>query len=130
MDINTINALVLAYLGDSVYENLVREFLINKKISNVKDLQKQSLLFITATNQSKILQYLLENNVLNEQEIAIVKRARNTKINSHPKSCDILTYKHATALESLFGYLKLTNNLERITTIFEKIKEKINDSNW
>ena len=59
-------------------------------------------------------------------EIEIIKRARNTKTHSNPKNCDILTYKHATALESVFGYLYMNNKFDRIKEIFdyiEKIKE-------
>ena len=58
MDINEINVLVLAYLGDSIYESIVREHLIKKKISNVKDLQKESLNYVSAVSQAKILQIL------------------------------------------------------------------------
>ena len=51
----------------------------------------------------------------------IIKRARNNRSKSHPKSCDIITYKHATAFEALIGYLKLQNNNERIDEIINKI---------
>ena len=58
---------------------------------------------------------------LTKDEISIVKRARNYKTTSHPKNCDILTYKHATALEALIGYLKLENRDDRIDIIMDKI---------
>lgn len=126
MNINTINLKVLAYLGDSVYENLVREHLISKKINNVNDLQKLSLNYVSAKSQAKILEKLQNINYFKEDEEEIIKRARNTKTTSHSKACDILTYKHATALEALFGYLKLLEKEDRIKEIFKKIEE-IND---
>ena len=89
------NSLVLAYIGDAIYEAL-------------------------------FLKELLDNNFFTSDEIEIIKRARNTKTHSKPKNCDILTYKHATALESVFGYLYMNNKFDRIKEIFdyiEKIKE-------
>ena len=63
----------------------------------------------------------MNNDFFNEEEISIIKRARNHKGVSHPKNCDIVTYKHATALEALLGYLKLENKEERIKEIMDKI---------
>lgn len=116
-----VNVLVLAYLGDTIYEDYIRKFLINKKIANVNDLQKEAINYVSAVNQAKFLQELMEENFFVEDEIAVIKRARNYKSNSHPKNCDIVTYKHATALEALIGYLEFTNNRERIDEIMEKI---------
>jgi len=123
MDIRMINVLVLAYLGDSVYENLVRDYLISLGINNVNDLQKRSLNFVSAKSQAKLLNCLIEDNVLFEEELDVVKRARNAKTNSKPKSCDVVTYKHATGFEALFGYLYLNNNKKRINEIFDIVKE-------
>ena len=116
-----VNVLVLAYLGDTIYENYVRRFLINKKIGNVNDLQKESINYVRAVNQAKFLQKLLDEDFFLEEEINVIKRARNYKSNSHPKNCDIITYKHATALESLIGYLNLMDKNERIDEIMDKI---------
>jgi len=63
----------------------------------------------------------MNEDFFNEEEISIIKRARNHKGVSHPKNCDIVTYKHATALEALLGYLKLENKEERIKEIMDKI---------
>jgi ribonuclease-3 family protein len=116
-----VNVLVLAYLGDNVYEYYVRRYLIESKISNVNDLQKNAVNYVSAVNQSKYLNEFIENDFFNEEELSIVYRARNHKGGKHPKNCDILTYKHATALEALIGYLKLNNRDERIKEIMEKI---------
>ena len=116
-----INVLVLAYLGDTVYEYYVRRFLIEKKIANVNDLQKNSVNYVSAKNQARFLEELLNGNYFSEEELDIIRRARNHKGTSHPKNCDILTYKHATALEALIGYLKLEEKEDRIESIMDKI---------
>jgi len=121
MNLLEVNVLVLAYMGDTVYEDYVREYLINKGIGNVNDLQKEAVSYVSAISQAKYLQELIDNNLLSDVEIDVVKRARNYKTTSHPKSCDIVTYKHATGLEALIGYLYLDNNKERIDEIMNFI---------
>lgn len=121
MNLKEINSLVLAYLGDTVYENYIRLYLIKKGISHVKDLQTASIDYISAKNQARILKELMNKNVFREEELEVIKRARNTKINSHPKNCDIITYHEATSFEALFGYLKLKNDTERIEEIMNLI---------
>lgn len=121
MKIEQINVLVLAYLGDTIYEDYIREYLINMGINNVNDLQKESVKYVSAKGQAKFLKELMENNFFTDEELSVIKRARNHKTISHPKSCDIVTYKHATAFEALIGYLKLKNNIERVEEIINKI---------
>ena len=114
MDVNNINILVLAYLGDTIYENYVRRYLINKGIGNVNDLQRESI-------QAAYLLELIESNFFTEEEIDVIKRARNYKNNSHPKNCDVVTYKYATGLEALIGYLDFVGNVGRIDEIMKII---------
>lgn len=124
MNVLEINVLVLAYLGDTIYENYVRRHLINSGIGNVNDLQKNATNYVSAVNQAKFLTELMDSNFLIEEELDVVKRARNYKTTSHPKSCDIITYKYATGLEALIGYLDLKNNKERIDEIMAFILER------
>ena len=121
MNVMEINVLVLAYLGDSVYENHIRHYLVRSGIGNVNDLQKEAVKYVSAVNQAKYLQSMLDNNFLNGEEIDIVKRARNYKTTSHPKSCDIITYKYATGLEALIGYHSFIGNTDRIYEIMSYI---------
>lgn len=123
LNVLEINVLVLAYLGDTIYENYVRRFLINKKIGNVNDLQSASISYVSAKSQAKFLGKLIDNNFFTEEELRVINRARNYKSNSHPKNCDIITYKYATGLEALIGYLDLTNNSSRIEEIMKIILE-------
>ena len=115
-----MNNLVLAYLGDAVYELYIREYLINKGICKVNDLQTESLKYVSAKSQSVHLERLINNNFLTEDEIEIVKRGRN--MSSHrSKTTDIITYKRSTGLECLIGNLKINNNNDRINEIMEFI---------
>ena len=121
MSLLEINVLVLAYLGDTVYENYVRRFLIQKGIGNVNDLQREAISYVSATKQAFYLQKMLDSDFLSSEEVDVVKRARNYKTTSHPKSCDIITYKYATGLEALIGYLELDGKRERIDEVMNFI---------
>ena len=121
MNVLEINVLVLAYLGDTIYENYIRHYLVNKGISNVNNLQTESINYVSAKAQAKFLEELINKDFFTEEEISVIKRARNYKSNSHPKNTDIVTYKHATALEALIGYLDLKNNKDRIDEIMNNI---------
>ena len=116
-----INSLVLAYLGDTIYEDYIRIYLINKGIANVNDLQTESVKYSSAKAQCDLLKKLMNENIFNEEELEIIKRARNHKSTSHPRNCDIVTYKYATGLEALIGYLKLENQEKRIDEIMKNI---------
>lgn len=121
MQTKEINVLVLAYLGDTIYENYVRKYLIKTGIGNVNDLQKESINYVSAKSQAAFLTKMMDSGFLSDDEIGVVKRARNYKTTSHPKNCDIVTYKYATGLESLIGYLDLENRKERIDEIMKFI---------
>ena len=121
MNVLEVNVLVFAYLGDTIYENYIRRFLITKGIGNVNDLQKEAVHYVSAISQAAFLTKMMDRGFLNESEIDIVKRARNYKTTSHPKSCDIITYKYATGLEALIGYLDLTKQNESIDEIMNFI---------
>ncbi len=121
MNLLEINVLVLAYLGDTVYENYIRKHLIQSGIANVNELQKEAVSYVSAKGQSYYLQQMIDDSFLTEKELDVVKRARNYKTTSHPKNCDIITYKYATGLEALIGYLDLDNQKERIDEIMNFI---------
>lgn len=116
-----MNSLALAYIGDATYELYIRMFLINKGLTKVNNLQKEAINFVSAKNQAKYLKMLINDKILTDEELTIVTRARNHKVNSHPKNTDIITYKLATGLEALIGFLKINNNEKRIKEIMEYI---------
>lgn len=121
MNVDNINVLALAYLGDAIYEERVREYLIRSGISLVDDLQKETIRYVSAKNQARIISYLINTKYLTDREINIVKRGRNYKKNRHPRHTDIITYKLSTGFETLVGYLYLNNEKKRLEEIIAYI---------
>lgn len=121
MDVNLINIMALAYLGDAIYEVYIREYLIKTGIAKVEELQREAVKYVSAKSQAKILDNLIENNILNDMEIDIVKRGRNYKRGSHPRNTDIITYKMSSGFEALIGYLYMNNQKDRLDEIINYI---------
>lgn len=115
----TISPLVLAYLGDTVYETYIREHLIRQNTQRkVNDLHKLAIKYVKAKAQATIIHEI--EIELTEEESKIYKRGRNQKSNTSPKNADIIDYKHATGFEALVGYLYLNNEIERLQYIINK----------
>ena len=118
------NVLALAYLGDSIYEVYIRKYLLDKGIEKVDELQKESINYVSARNQSKYLLEMMDNNFFSSEEIDIIKRGRNHK-SRNPKHVDVATYHNATGLETLIGHLYLVGNTKRIDEIMEYILKEV-----
>ncbi len=103
-----MNGLTLAYLGDAYYELSIRRHLINKKMTKVDVLHKQAIRFTASVAQAKIIMFLLNKDLVSQEEITLFKRGRNS---SGPgrKNVDAKTYHLATGFESLIGYLCLND---------------------
>lgn len=115
----TMSPLVLAYLGDTVYETYIREHLIIQNTQRkVNDLHKLAIKYVKAKAQATIIHEI--ETELTEEESKIYKRGRNQKSNTSPKNADIIDYKHATGFEALVGYLYLNNEIERLQYIINK----------
>lgn len=123
MNTKTINIQILALLGDAIFSLYIREELLKLGINNPKKLQAKSVEYVSAKGQVKILNELIEQNMLTEEELDIVKRGRNNKKESHPKNTEIITYKLSTGFEALLGDLYL-NNKERLQEILNQIEVK------
>lgn len=113
----------LAYAGDAVYELLVRSYIINNHEYSVNQMHRQAIKFVKAKAQAELVKKL--NPILTEEEIRIVKRGRNAKVTSSPKNADLMDYRYATGFETLFGYLYLNNDLDRLMMLFNKVIEII-----
>ena len=115
----TMSPLVLAYLGDTVYETYIREYLIRQNTQRkVNDLHKLAIKYVKAKAQATIIHEI--EIELTEEESKIYKRGRNQKSNTSPKNADIIDYKHATGFEALVGYFYLNNEIERLQYIINK----------
>ena len=114
------NPLVMAYMGDTIYAQYIREFLIRSGVVKIGDLQKRSLDYVSAKSQRRHLERLENANFLTEEELDIVRWGRNAK-GAKTKHADIVTYRLATGLEALIGKLYFDNKNERIKEIMEFI---------
>lgn len=117
-DLLMLSPLQLAYVGDAVYELLVRTYLLERDLS-VNELHKLTTAYVKAGGQSRI--YHLIEDFLTDKERAIVKKGRNAKSHTSPKNADMIDYKYATGFEALMGYLYLTNQDQRLGAIFDRI---------
>ena len=113
----------LAFLGDCVYETLVRSYVLKNHDISVNKMHLLAVKFVKAKAQAYILTRL--GDELTEEEERIVKRGRNAKVTSSPKNVDFMDYRYATGFEALFGYLFLNKEIDRIFYIFNKIIEII-----
>lgn len=125
-DANSYSPLSLAFLGDSVYDTLVREYLLRKANMPAAKLHTMKIKLVCAEYQSQAYETIQER--LSEKELAVLKRGRNATGNAIPKHADAAQYRRATAVESLFGYLYLSGQTERIRALFELIIEETKDS--
>lgn len=116
---NAYSPLTLAFLGDSVYDTLVREHLLRKANMPVSKLHSAKVKLVCAEFQSDAYEKVAEN--LSEHELSVLKRGRNATGNTVPKHADALQYRRATAIESLFGFLYITGRMERIRELFALI---------
>ena len=118
-DIRMLNPLVLAYVGDSVYDTFVRTLLVSGGYGQVSKLHKMSIGFVKAKAQADILEKISE--MLTSEELDIVRRGRNTKSSTVPKNADMFDYRHATGFEALIGYLYLTGQVDRLMEVISMI---------
>jgi len=117
-ELSQLSPLVLAYIGDSVYEMLIRTYIVknNGKLS-VNILNRQAIGFVKARAQSDIIHGIMDS--LREDETDIVRRGRNSKSGTIPKNANLTEYKYATGFEALIGYLYLKKDFDRLAEIFE-----------
>jgi ribonuclease III family protein len=128
IDAKQLNSLALAYMGDAVFEVYVRELLLQNGKVKPHHLHKEATNYVSAKAQAGIIHFLLDHNLLSEEEVAVVMRGRNAKSGTVPKNTDVQTYRYGTAFEALIGYLFLLKREERLEELirksFEIIEEK------
>lgn len=107
-----LSPLVLAYMGDVVYEGFIRQYLIGQPNHRPHHLHRVATSYVSAKAQARSLERFLP--LLSEEELEVVKRGRNAKSGSTPKNTDVLVYRHSTAFECLLGYLYYSNRQERL----------------
>ena len=122
-----MNPLALAYLGDAVWEQFVRERIMRTRSfgNNADRLHKEGVRYVNAGAQARVVKLLLER--LGESEEALVKRARNHKTATKAKNADPVDYKWATGFEALLGALELSGQTERLAELMEASAAMIED---
>lgn len=118
-----MNTTALAFLGDSVYELYVRKHVMEKGQVNADLLHRAAVRFVRADAQAYALRSMMDE--LTEEEINLVKRARNKKISTKPKNAEPVVYKLATAFEALIGFLYLTQSHDRMESIILRTIERL-----
>lgn len=119
-DVKQLNALALAYMGDAVLEQKVREHLLLIGRAKPNRLHKEATKYVSAKAQSMIVHEMIDEHYLTEEELAIFKRGRNAKSGSIPKNTDVQTYRNSSGFEAVLGYLYLTKQVDRVYEIIER----------
>lgn len=120
IDIQTVSAQTLAFIGDAVYNVYIRTYLTSKSTAKAGFLHNQSIKYVSAKGQSETIDKIMD--MLTEEEVSVYKRGRNTNISTVSKHVDVVEYKKATGFECLIGYLYVTRQKERLDEI---VKESI-----
>ncbi|WP_051569334.1 Mini-ribonuclease 3 [Alkaliphilus transvaalensis] len=116
--------LVLAYVGDAVFEVFIRNHLVLESNVSVNELHKKATRYVKAKAQATIVHALQKE--LTEDEWTMVKRGRNQKSATVPKNADLSDYRYATGFETLIGYLFYTGQTERLIVIMKRAVEVMN----
>lgn len=118
VDVRTYSPLVLAYIGDAVYELMIRSKVINHGSMQVNKMHKHSAALVKASAQAQLIKALQEE--LTEEELAAYKRGRNAKSATMAKHATMIDYRMATGLEALVGWLFLTEQYVRLVELVSR----------
>ncbi|MCI8312100.1 MAG: ribonuclease III [Lachnospiraceae bacterium] len=122
IDIRTYSPLVLAYIGDGIYELMVRTVLVGQGNRQASTLHKKASSYVKASTQSAMILAVQEE--LTEEEHQVYKRGRNAKTVTMAKHASMHDYRHATGFEALMGYLYLTNQSKRMIDLIKMGMER------
>lgn len=121
-DVKQLNALALAYMGDAVYEQAIREHLLRSGRVKPNVLHREATKYVSAKAQAASVKRMQETGFLTEEEQAVLRRGRNAKSGTVPKNTDVVTYNQSSGFEAVIGYLFL---LERYDRVNEVIRETV-----
>lgn len=129
VNVQQLNSLALAYIGDAIYEVHVRSYLINSGQVRPNELHQKAVSFVAATAQASIVHQWLDKGILTEEEATVIRRGRNAKSNSTPKNMPVHAYRYATAFEALIGYHYLAGNEARLHELLDLAIDFIKQDN-
>ena len=123
MDIRTYSPLTLAYIGDAIYDLVIRTVVVERGNSSANHLHKKTVTYVNARVQAQMIDALEEE--LTEEEKAIYHRGRNAKSYTSAKNASIIEYRKATGLEALCGYLYLQGRQERMLFLIKEALQRV-----
>ncbi len=126
VDVNQYSPLALAYIGDSIYDLIIKTLVVNEGNQQVQKLHKRTSRFVQASAQSKMMRTLQER--LTEEEHAVYKRGRNAKSVSPAKNQSVTDYRRATGFEALVGYLYIKKEWKRMLELIKTGLECLEES--
>ncbi|MEK3936994.1 Mini-ribonuclease 3 [Sporosarcina sp. FSL W7-1349] len=118
-DVKQLNALALAYMGDAVYEQAIREHLLRSGRVKPQVLHREATRYVSAKSQAAIIKDMEQSGFLSEEEAAVLRRGRNAKSGSVPKNTDVVTYNYSSGFEAVIGFLHLLGRKERVEELIE-----------
>ena len=116
-DIRTYSPLTLAFVGDCVFDLIIRTVIVERANRSPHDLHKMKSALVKAKTQAELGEII--QDLLSDEEQAVYKRGRNAKSGSTAKNASVGDYRKATALEALIGYLYLSGNYDRLNQILK-----------
>lgn len=117
---SNLNTTALAYLGDALYEVIIREMIIRKYPQDAGKAHRHAVKYVSAEGQARAARQLISEGFLTADEEALLKRARNHRSMSRPQHADPRDYKYATGFEALLGHLYLSGEEERLREIADR----------
>ncbi|MBQ7943257.1 MAG: ribonuclease III [Lachnospiraceae bacterium] len=123
VDIRTYSPLTLAYIGDAIFEMVIRTLIVEKGQRAANSLHKHTTKIVCAGTQAAMIEAL--SDVLTDEEQSIYRRGKNTKINSSAKNASLADYRKATGFEALCGYLYLSGNTRRVVELIKIALDKL-----
>ena len=121
-DLRTYSPLTLAYIGDAIFELVVRTVLVERKNTQAEKLHKSATKIVKAETQALLIEAVKDD--LTEEELAVYKRGRNAKAVTRAKNATMSEYRRATGFEALMGYLYLKGDMERMIKLIRLGVEK------
>lgn len=123
VDVRAYSPLTLAYVGDAVYEVVIRTVIAERANRAANELHKKTVKYVQAGTQAAMIMAL--QDILTEDELAVFKRGRNAKSNTSAKNASITDYRKATGFEALIGFLYLMDQMDRILFLVKEGIERV-----
>lgn len=119
IDVNAYSPLTLAFIGDSVFDLVVKTVVVEKANRSANALHRKTSSIVKAESQARMAAWFLDNDILSDEELAVYRRGRNAKSPTTAKNASVGDYRKATGVEALIGYLYLNNRTDRLVDLIK-----------